>query len=57
MDQPLYPNTPEGEIRMVGLVAQGLRHPSRRRRKALKFAAWWALATVVIVVAAVVAFG
>lgn len=43
------PYTPEGEARMFGLLAQGLRRPSRRRRKAVRFLALWLLGLVALV--------
>ncbi|MDX6256129.1 MAG: hypothetical protein QOJ11_2463 [Frankiales bacterium] len=57
MEPTPNPYTPEGEARMFGLVAKGLRHPSRRRRKAFRFLGWWALGTVVVVALAIPALG
>jgi predicted anti-sigma-YlaC factor YlaD len=57
MEPTPNPYTPEGESRMFGLLAKGLRHPSRRRRKAFRFLAWWALGSVVVVALAILVFG
>ncbi|MDX6209004.1 MAG: hypothetical protein QOE24_1395 [Frankiales bacterium] len=57
MEPTPNPYTPEGQARMFGLLAQGLRHPSRRRRKAFVFLGWWALASVVLVALAILAAG
>jgi hypothetical protein len=42
---------------MFGLLAKGLRQPSRRRRKAFRFLAWWALGSVVVVALAILVLG
>ena len=43
-------NSPEGQARMVGLVAQGLARPGRRRRKALGILSAMVAAVAVLVI-------
>jgi hypothetical protein len=49
-EDPPNPYTPEGGLRMLGLLVTGIRKPSRRRRKAFAFLGWW-LALIALVVA------